>query len=32
MKNNYKEKLEQNMINEINSIFEYEVKKFNYLN
>ena len=31
-KNNYKEILEQNMINEINSIFEYELKKFNYLN
>ena len=31
-KNNYKEILEQNMINEINSIFEYELKKFDYLN
>ncbi len=31
-KNNYKEMLEENMINEINSIFNYELKKFKYIN
>tara|TARA_Y100000768_G_C23914049_1_gene651459 strand:- start:299 stop:1147 length:849 start_codon:yes stop_codon:yes gene_type:complete len=30
-KNNYKELLEENMINEINSNFHYELKKFKYI-
>ena len=30
-KNNYKEILEENMINEINSCFNNELKKFKYI-